>query len=426
MLHSSTTRTASHHRGGGEHGVGSFHPVDATTYHFHTTTTDRHQYSKMCRMCIIRHLEHAIENTKSQLNLINAKSLELDLQPVNLCVPYRSDIPRYNGRRQFLFPGTTVGEAQSFATMLRLCTMILDNIRMNKSVTTRDLYYKDVALFRTQRVVVRYIERLVRLLEVPRGEMNVIASPNGLMAGQLTICLEGGDIIDVHRSNGATLIPVGEIAYVNTTTRPHFILVIEKEAVFSHLQKELQNGIIVTGKGFPDRATRNLLRALSIAYPLVPMYGLVDSDPHGILILRSYESGTSFTYEPEFHLNLSFLGVSILEYTQGLVPLTMNDMRVAMSTLRKDWIYENKYYECKQELQRGLFMGLKGEMNLLDVNQSERLSDYVKTKMKFPIGSMSEENTDMDETLIEFTQNEHGINPSYQKPGKQNGPPYSL
>lgn len=393
------------------------------SYHHH-----HNHHHLMCKSCIVEHLEFAIEDTKKQLFSQNNNSLKFNLAPVDLCVPYRNDVPPYSGRRSFQFPGTSVGDAQSFTIMLRLCTLILPNIKENKYVTSRDLYYKDVALFKTQRVVVRYIDRLVRLLEVPRGELNIIASPNGLLAGRLTICLEGGEVIDVQRSNGATLIPVGEIAHVSAATRPRFILVVEKEAVFSHLQKELPNGIIVTGKGFPDRATRNLLRALSITYPHVPMYGLVDSDPHGILILRSYESGQSNTYEPEFHLNLSFLGVSILEYTQGLVPLTTNDMKVSVSTLRKGWIYDAKYTECKQELQRGLFMGLKGEMNLLDMNQSERLSDYVRNKMKLARQAElfldDDEMENIDDTLIDLTQNEQGSYISYRNPEKYDKPYY--
>ena len=39
-----------------------------------------------------------------------------------------------------------------------------------------------------------------------------------------------------------------------------------------------ENGLILTGRGVPDRATRNLLSVLSVR---IPAYCLVDPDPCG-------------------------------------------------------------------------------------------------------------------------------------------------
>ena len=45
-------------------------------------------------------------------------------------------------------------------------------------------------------------------------------------------------------------------------------------------------------KGFPDLATRRFLSLLHTARPELEMFALVDFDPHGIAILRTYKYGS--------------------------------------------------------------------------------------------------------------------------------------
>lgn len=46
------------------------------------------------------------------------------------------------------------------------------------------------------------------------------------------------------------------------------------------------------GKGFPDLATRRFLSVIHSVRPHLRFYGLVDFDPHGIAILRTYKGGS--------------------------------------------------------------------------------------------------------------------------------------
>lgn len=48
--------------------------------------------------------------------------------------------------------------------------------------------------------------------------------------------------------------------------------------------------IIVTGKGYPDFATRLLVKEIQSLE--IPILGLFDSDPHGLEILTSYAVGS--------------------------------------------------------------------------------------------------------------------------------------
>ena len=45
-------------------------------------------------------------------------------------------------------------------------------------------------------------------------------------------------------------------------------------------------------KGFPDLATRRFLSLLHTVRPQLELFALVDFDPHGIAILRTYKHGS--------------------------------------------------------------------------------------------------------------------------------------
>lgn len=340
----------------------------------------------MCGECIRDHIKEVIDIVK--WDLLHKKCATLILAPWKTCgaaVSLNPDLHKIRRPRKCIlhYPGSTYGESFKFTVILRIFSLILGNLEAGKTVTSRDIYYQDIALFKTQKLVVRHIEQLTRYFCVPRDSFNVVAAPNGLIAGDLLVTLENDNAVEIKRSNGPSLIPVVSILHVSARKRPEYILVVEKEAVFSHLQAELTEGIIITGKGFPDHATRNLVTKLAETFPDVPLFGLVDSDVHGILILRCYEHGPIRAVEYQKRLKgFKWLGVSLIEYQDGLVKSKLSDKRTAMATLRHDWIHGSEYNLWKAELQRGLYMGVKGEMNLLDINQSSRLCGYVRAKIQ--------------------------------------------
>ena len=76
-----------------------------------------------------------------------------------------------------------------------------------------------------------------------------------------------------------------------TSRRARVILVIEKEGVYNRLSEERiydrMPCILVTGKGFPDLATRALVSALHRELDL-PVVGLCDCNPYGVSVLSMY------------------------------------------------------------------------------------------------------------------------------------------
>ena len=70
------------------------------------------------------------------------------------------------------------------------------------------------------------------------------------------------------------------------------ILVVEKEGIYTRLNEdkffEKYPCIIVTGKGFPDVATRRWVHRLQHLLE-IPAFGLCDCNPYGISVLNTYQ-----------------------------------------------------------------------------------------------------------------------------------------
>ena len=72
------------------------------------------------------------------------------------------------------------------------------------------------------------------------------------------------------------------------------VLVVEKDAVFQRLLEErilskFPGLVMVTGKGVPDLATRQLVHLLSVSLPVLI---ITDCDPYGLEIFLTYKYGS--------------------------------------------------------------------------------------------------------------------------------------
>ena len=74
------------------------------------------------------------------------------------------------------------------------------------------------------------------------------------------------------------------------------IIVVEKEGVYNRLSEdrffERCPCILITGKGFPDLASRAMVHRLEQELDL-PAYGLCDCNPFGLGVLHTYEKGSA-------------------------------------------------------------------------------------------------------------------------------------
>lgn len=118
----------------------------------------------------------------------------------------------------------------------------------------------------------------------------MLATPKGLVAGNMTITLLDNRVIDCAILGGVQ-IPQIILNVTSIRVKANFVLVIEKDTIFQKLLEEdcprIFKCILVTGKGYPDINTRMLVNILSVKIGL-PVYIIVDANPFGVDIMLLY------------------------------------------------------------------------------------------------------------------------------------------
>nr|DBA11472.1 TPA_inf: SPO11 [Sporisorium graminicola] len=205
----------------------------------------------------------------------------------------------------------------------------------------------------------RTIALLVTLLGcTDRLQLNIVASPRGLVSGPLTLCPPCGEAIEC-RPGATTIIPTEISAgwsvdlrcepgtHAGTHAQRHLVLIVEKEAAFKQIvqfrpdTKEVEgNGggridwskvVVVTAKGYPDCATRVLVQLLTASDCDVRVVGLFDGDPYGVDIARHFQSSGK----------VEWIGVDTAEFlpaptgpsSSALVPLRNDERATAVRLL---------------------------------------------------------------------------------------------
>ncbi|KAJ7346909.1 topoisomerase acting in meiosis [Mycena albidolilacea] len=247
------------------------------------------------------------------------------------------------------------GSARPFAQLFKVMDLIHEAIVDGVPATKRDMYYKDVTLFKKQNVVDNLVDDLAATFEIDRADLNVRAMSKGLVCGSgLTIHLNSGESVHATDTEGA-LIPAGEDIETFTVAEDvGWVLIVEKDARQAIFQTLCRvriashpalpgRGLIITGKGYPDVATRQLVATLSACLPRrIPLLGLVDGDPYGIDILAVYKYGSRAMAHEVDKLaapRVKYLGVLASELASygvdrdALLPITKADEKKALTML---------------------------------------------------------------------------------------------
>ncbi|VDN27979.1 unnamed protein product, partial [Gongylonema pulchrum] len=114
-----------------------------------------------------------------------------------------------------------------------------------------------------------------------------LSSGHGLVIGPLKI-VDASSVIDC----SVNAVIINDFSHFSLVSPAQAVLVVEKDATFQKLIEDgfrslFPNIILVTGRGYPDNATRILLHKLRD----IPLFGLLDCDPHGIEIAMTYKYG---------------------------------------------------------------------------------------------------------------------------------------
>ncbi|KAI0312313.1 Spo11/DNA topoisomerase VI subunit A [Amylostereum chailletii] len=272
------------------------------------------------------------------------------------------------------FPSRSKGPSiRPFAQLLRVLEVIHEALINDLPVTKRDVYYQDVGLFKSQRIVDQLVDDIAATIDVGRGDLNMRASLKGLLCGTgLRIHTVDGDVLVATNSEARSsltllkpiesdgfvpqpiLVPMAQdVSRFELDPDISWVLIVEKEAVFQtlcslHFTNEPSlpgPGLLITGKGYPDLATRQLVATLSNNLPeTIPILALVDGDAYGLDIVSTYKFGSQALRHEEHILaaeRVECIGLWASELAKlgidqdTMLPISCADEKKALAMLRR-------------------------------------------------------------------------------------------
>ncbi|KIR58006.1 meiotic recombination protein SPO11 [Cryptococcus bacillisporus CA1873] len=276
--------------------------------------------------------------------------------------------------------------------IMRVASTLHEAILDRNVITLRDVYYRDKQLFECQPVVDKIVDDLVATAGLKRRDFYVCASAKGLIASSsLVFRYRTGDEIVLSATRANLVDPAEKIDVIEAPNGLDWVLIVEKDAIFQSLccagflqYERIGHGVLITGKGFPDLATRQILRLIVDTFPCVKIYALVDADPHGLKILSTYMYGSkanaySNDYEDlPLRDRVQWLGLRASDWSDlrinydDLIPLEQSDIQMAMSMLRD---HQTLPDEWKRELSHMLHLRRKAEIEIITASSGS--NDYV-------------------------------------------------
>ncbi|XP_042506065.1 meiotic recombination protein SPO11-2 isoform X2 [Macadamia integrifolia] len=243
--------------------------------------------------------------------------------------------------------------AKAFVRVWKVMEMCFQLLTEEKRVTQRELFYKLLCnspdYFTSQLEVNRTIQDVVALLHCSRYSLGIMASSRGALTGRLLLQDPNQETIDCTACGSSGYAITGDLNVIEKLVMQsdaRYIIVVEKHAIFQRLADDrIFNkipSILVTGKGYPDIATRLLLYRMSRAFPNLPIVALVDWNPAGLAILCTFKFGSiGMGLEAyRFACNVKWLGLRgddlPLIPEESLVPLKPRDLQIAKSLMSSE------------------------------------------------------------------------------------------
>ncbi|XP_038578105.1 meiotic recombination protein SPO11 isoform X3 [Micropterus salmoides] len=259
----------------------------------------------------------------------------------------------------------------------------------------RDIYYNNTQLFGSQKTVDGIVDDISSMLKVPRRSLHVLATSKGLISGDLCYLEEDGTRIDCHSSSAAVAVSSNIGGIRNIVSSAKFVLIVEKDATFQRLLDDdfcakLCPCIIITGKGVPDVNSRLMVRKLWDTLH-IPIFALVDADPHGIEIMCIYKYGSvamSFEAHSLTVPSVMWLGLlpSDLQRLRvpdaALIPLTKRDKSKLDSLLKRPYLASQPDWQKEMELMQQ--SKVKAEIQSLAAIAPDFLTNiYLPNKLRY-------------------------------------------
>ncbi|XP_058500038.1 meiotic recombination protein SPO11 isoform X1 [Solea solea] len=263
-----------------------------------------------------------------------------------------------------------------FAQIVKILSVIYRLVQSNSYATKRDIYYNNTQLFTSQTTVDCIIDDISCMLKAPRRALHVLATSKGLIAGDLRYMEEDGTRIDCRSSSA-------------------FVMIVEKDATFQRLLDDdfctkLFPCIIITGKGVPDLNSRLMVRKLWDTLH-IPIFALVDADPHGIEIMCIYKYGSlSMSFEAHSLTVPSVMWLGLLPSDlrrlrvpeDALIPLTTRDESKLDSLFKRPYLTSQPDWQKEMELMQQT--KVKAEIQALATIAPDFLTSiYLPNKLRY-------------------------------------------
>lgn len=280
-------------------------------------------------------------------------------------------------KSKILFPSTKLEINRKFAIYFKVLKLIYNQLIINESISKRQLYYMDVKLFKCQSNVDKCIDSLSNSFGLSIENLKIHASQKGLLYGNLII-----NSFQLLRSQGSSLIPNllhsknCKIVF-NKNEIPKSIIILEKDSILSAIiDKEndslnffFENSILITGRGFPDRQTKQFISLISDKFYTTPIYGFFDADIYGLMIAIEYKFKPFNNSKLSCCPNLIIKGAKLLPKNRNvdLIPINQNDIRMIISQFNKIDDNFSKISSQLKEIQRSMFLSIKRELQVEDL-----------------------------------------------------------
>lgn len=300
-------------------------------------------------------------------------------------------------------PGSSVTTIRSdcaasvnkFAQIVKILQIIYRLVQSDSYATKRDIYYNNTQLFGSQKTVDSIVDDISCMLRVSRRSLHVLATSKGLISGDLCYLEEDGTRIDCHSSSAAVAVSSNIGGIKNIASSAKFVLIVEKDATFQRLLDDnfctkLSPCIVITGKGVPDVNSRLMVRKLWDMLR-VPVFALVDADPHGIEIMCIYKYGSvAMSFEAHSLTVPSIMWLGLLPSDlqrlrvpeDTLVPLTKTDESKLSSLLRRPYLSHQPKW--KKEIEMMQQNKVKAEIQALAAISPDFLTSiYLPNKLRY-------------------------------------------
>ncbi|XP_031609778.1 meiotic recombination protein SPO11 isoform X1 [Oreochromis aureus] len=322
----------------------------------------------------------ALPNRSSWANVSFDSAIGLQMSSRQSVTTIRSDCP---------------SSVTKFAQILKILSVIYRLVQSNSYATKRDIYYNNTKLFGSQKAVDSIVDDISCLLKVPRRSLHVLATSKGLISGDLCYMEEDGTRIDCNSSSTAVSVSSNISGIKNIVSSAKFVMIIEKDATFQRLLDDdfctkLSPCIIITGKGVPDVNSRLMVKRLWDELH-IPIFALVDADPHGIEIMCIYKYGSvAMSFEAHSLTVPSVMWLGLLPSDlqrlrvpkDALIPLTKRDESKLCSLLERPYLTSQPEWEKEMKLMQQ--NKVKAEIQSLTAIAPDFLTQiYLPNKLRY-------------------------------------------